>query len=95
MNSVHRIFDFRGYVSHASGTRELVLWIDAPVQSGATGEEFYCQVGGSIFSGPINIYGVDPEQAEALAYSLIKRRLAGKTLLDSSGDPIELPPLSS
>jgi hypothetical protein len=41
----------------------------------------------------MKIYGEDAEQAMTLAYSIVKKRLAGKTLLDSTGTPIELPTL--
>jgi len=92
--STGRIFEFRGYIADPSGVRDLLLWIEAPLRM-AKSEEFYCQIGGSVFSRPMKIYGEDAEQAKALAHSVIKRRLNGKTLLDSNGAPIEFPSLSS
>jgi len=94
MMEVGRIFDFRGYLAHASGRGDLLLWIETPLQT-APGGEFYCRIGGSVFSRPIKIYGEDAEQAKALAYSVMRQKFAGKTVLDLAGNPIELPGMST
>lgn len=92
MSQLTRVLDFRGFLLEPTGQKELVFWIEAPRQ--APGEsEFHCEIGASFLPRPMKIYGEDAEQARTLAYSVVKKRLAGKRLLDSTGAPVELPSL--
>jgi hypothetical protein len=92
MSQFTRLLDFRGFLLETSGQKELIFWIEAPRRK--PGEsQFHCEIGASFLPRPMKIYGEDAKQAMKLAYAVVKKRLAGKTQLDSTGAPVALPSL--
>jgi hypothetical protein len=87
-----RILDFRGYVIGPSGRTECVIWIEEPQRTPGQAH-FHCTVGSTLLPRPMRIYAEDSQQAKMLAYSTVKKQLTGRTLLDSSGEPTDLPML--
>ena len=60
------------------------------------GASFYCCVHApALFSDEKYIFGVDAEQACALAVKFMRNELVGKRLVDASGQPVEVSILQS
>jgi hypothetical protein len=82
-------YEADGFWEDDTGRHPFYLTISNP-SKGETGEDYYCEIHAPVlFNRDKRIYGVDEHQACALALEFVRQMLAGKRIIDASGNPIE------
>jgi hypothetical protein len=85
---VGKAFEFQGYLDDSTGRREVRIWVKEARQT-TEHPDFYCEIGGSLFGQPVKVFGEDAGQAKQLAFTVLRKRLTGRQLIDSTGSPIK------
>ena len=83
-------YEIDGFLDDETGKHPFYLSISNPAK-GETDEDYYCEIHAPVlFNRDKRIYGLDERQAPALALEFVKQMLAGKRIVDASGNPIEV-----
>jgi hypothetical protein len=81
-------YEVQGFLEDAGTRSVFFLRVTGPFYGDS---DYFCQVHApTLLSKDTNIYGVDGEQAKALAIDFVKSLLEGRKLVDDQGMPIAL-----
>lgn len=83
-------YEIDAFVDDEGKRKPFYLRISNPVKTEGE-DDYYCQVHAPfLFKKDKSIYGVDKEQARALAMQFVKQILGDKRLIDQDGNPMHL-----
>lgn len=83
-------FELHAFIEDGGTKKPFYLRISAPSKA-ADAEDCYCRIHApELFTKDKDIFGMDEQQAKALAFDFVRSLLGGKRLVDAKGEVMKL-----